>query len=72
VKDIYPAVLKQWHQANALFKPPVINDRRTILGKIQDSWNLAVDISQGRKRLVVKEQFLSKLDKLFDIVNCKF
>ena len=54
-----------------MFKPPVINSRITILNKIQQSWETAKDISLGRGNIEVKENFIVKLDKLFDILNCK-
>lgn len=70
-KDIYPEVLEKWERANSLFVTPVLNSRITILNKIQSSWEQAKNISLGRGKLDVKEAFASKLDKLFDILNCK-
>ena len=66
-KDIYPAVIENWKRANDLFKPPVINSRITVLNKIQDSRELAKDISLGRGKSEVKKRFIAKLGKLFDI-----
>ena len=70
-KDIYPKVLEKWERANNSFVAPVIISRVTILNKIQESWEQAKNISLGRGKLQVKEAFTAKLDKLFDILNCK-
>jgi hypothetical protein len=43
----------------------------TMVKRIQDSWDQARDVSLGRGKLSVKDAFLEKLDKLFDILNCK-
>ena len=69
--DIYPEVLEQWRRANSAFISPIINSRVTIVKKIQQNWELAKNISLGRGKLDVKEAFASKLEKLFDILNCK-
>ena len=70
-KDIYPKVLEKWERANSLFVTPVLNSRTTILNKIESSWEQAKNISLGRGTVGVKEAFTSKLDRLFDILNCK-
>lgn len=71
VGDIYPALIGQWRKANALFKPPVINEKVTIMSKLKDVWNQAVKFSLGKGKLDAKERFMLKLDKLFDILTCK-
>ena len=71
VEDIFPVLICQWRKANALFKPPVINDKRTIIIKLKEVWNQATNFSLGRGKLDAKERFNVKLDKLFDILNCK-
>ena len=70
-KDIYPAMLQKWELANSSFVIPVVTSRITILNKIKVIWEQAKDISLGRGKHEVKESFNSKLDKLFDMLNCK-
>uniref|UniRef100_UPI00358F4F97 uncharacterized protein n=1 Tax=Myxine glutinosa TaxID=7769 RepID=UPI00358F4F97 len=71
VSDIYPGLICQWSKANALFKPPVINEKVTIMSKLKEVWNQAVRFSLGKGKLDAKERFIVKLDKLFDILTCK-
>lgn len=71
VGDIYTALIRQWRKANALFKPPIINEKITIISKIKNFWNQAVNFSLGKGKGDAKKQFVTKLDKLFDILNCK-
>lgn len=71
VGDIYPALICQWSKANALFKPPVISEKVTIISKLKGVWNQAVKFSLGKGKLDAKERFMLKLDKLFDILTCK-
>ena len=70
-KDIYPTVLEKWELANSSFVTPIINSRTRILKKIQESWEQAKNISLGRGKLDIKEIFTAKLDKLFDVLNCR-
>src|SRR6218665_1732188 len=70
-KDIYPKILEKWGRANRSFVAPIINSQPRILKKIQESWEETKNISLGRGKLDVKEAFTPKLDKLFDILNCK-
>lgn len=71
VGDIYPALIGQWRKANALFRPPVINEKVTIMSKLKDVWNQAVKFNLGKGKLQEKERFILKLDKLFNILTCK-
>jgi len=71
-RDIYLKVIENWERASHSFVNTVVNARITILKKIQESWKLAKDISLGRGKLDVKETFTAKLDKLFDILHCRF
>ena len=66
-RDIYFKVFENWERASHSFVNPVVNARITILKKIQERW----DISLDRGKLDVRETFNAKLDKLFDILNCK-
>ena len=36
VGDIFPGLIGQWSKANALFKPPVINEKVTIMSKLKE------------------------------------
>ncbi|KAG7164077.1 hypothetical protein Hamer_G030356, partial [Homarus americanus] len=63
--------LHQWTKANALFKPPVINQCRTIELKLTKLWHKAVETSLGKGNLARKNEFLHTLDTLFDILTCK-
>ena len=71
VGDIFPGLIGQWSKANALFKPPVINEKVTIMSKLKEVWNQAVKFSLGKGKLDAKERFSVKLDQLFDILTCK-
>ncbi|KAG7172537.1 hypothetical protein Hamer_G030454, partial [Homarus americanus] len=42
-------LLHQWTKANALFKPPVINQCRTIELKLTKLWHNAVETSLGKR-----------------------
>ncbi|KAG7159601.1 hypothetical protein Hamer_G004263, partial [Homarus americanus] len=42
-------LLHQWTKANALFKPPVINQCRTIELKLTKLWHKAVETSLGTR-----------------------
>ncbi|KAG7164361.1 hypothetical protein Hamer_G003538, partial [Homarus americanus] len=64
-------LLHQWTKANALFKPPVINQCRTIELKLTKLWHKAVETSLGKGNLARKNEFLHTLDTLFDILTCK-
>ena len=50
---------------------PILNARVTVLKKIEKSREKGKNISLGRGKLEVKEAFIAKLDKLFDILSCK-
>ncbi|KAG7165883.1 hypothetical protein Hamer_G011781, partial [Homarus americanus] len=63
-------LLHQWTKANALFKPPVINQCRTIELKLTKLWHKAVETSLGKGNLARKNEFLHTLDTLFDILTC--
>ena len=69
--DIYNELIMIWQRANTGFQVPVLNSKVTVVKRIQDVWEKANDISLGRGKLALKEAFISKLDKLFDITNCK-
>lgn len=69
--DIYPELLKRWGRANCCFVYPIITCRPAILKKICLSLEQAKDISLGRGKIQVKKAFIAKLDRLFDILNCK-
>ena len=71
VQDIYASLICQWSKTNALFKPPVINEKVTIISKLKEVWNQAVTFSLGKGKLDAKDRFSAKLDKLFDILNCR-
>ncbi|KAG7165022.1 hypothetical protein Hamer_G004771, partial [Homarus americanus] len=64
-------LLHQWTKANALFKPPVINQCRTIELKLTKLWHKPVETSLGKGNLARKNEFLHTLDTLFDILTCK-
>ncbi|KAG7157448.1 hypothetical protein Hamer_G005885, partial [Homarus americanus] len=64
-------LLHQWTKANALLKPPVINQCRTIELKLSKLWHKAVETSLGKGNLARKNEFLHTLDTLFDILTCK-
>ncbi|KAG7172168.1 hypothetical protein Hamer_G031223, partial [Homarus americanus] len=66
-----PPLLHQWTKANALFKPPVINQCRTIELKLTKLWHKAVETSLGKGNLARKNEFLHTLVTLFDILTCK-
>ncbi|KAI4831651.1 hypothetical protein KUCAC02_001187 [Chaenocephalus aceratus] len=71
VGDTFLGLIGQWSKANALFKPPVINEKVTIMSKLKEVWNQAVTCSLGKGRLDAKERFSVKLDPLFDMLTCK-
>ena len=72
VETMVTAVQENWQRANDLFKPPITNDPRTLHLKLRDLWNKAVRVSLGQGKLKDKERFTEKLDKLVDILNCKY
>ena len=70
-KDIYHELEETWTRANNKFRPPVTNAKVTVMKKIEEQLTLARDVSLGRGKLDIKENFMKKLDRLFDILNCK-
>ena len=71
VRDMIPPLLAQWQKANSQFKYPVINHEERLFSKVKKLWDDAVKASLGKGKLVEKQRFISKLDKLVDILNCK-
>lgn len=51
VNDIMPHLLELWIAPNALFKPPVIIQRRTIKLNIKGLWKRAVQVTLGKGNL---------------------
>ncbi|KAG7161165.1 hypothetical protein Hamer_G029678, partial [Homarus americanus] len=49
INDMIVPLLHQWTKANALFKPPVINQCRTIELKLTKLWHKAVETSLGKR-----------------------
>ena len=71
VSDIVTQLLTQWEKANAQFKFPVINHKDTLDRKIKKIWEQGVQVSLGKVKLMEKTKFISKLDKLLDILTCQ-
>jgi len=70
-KKVACAVITQWQKANANFKAPIIYSEKNIVYKIIKAWDVAFLISANRENKENKKDFILKLDKLFDILNCK-
>ena len=68
VEMMVTALQENWQRANALFKPPITNDPRTIHGNLKNLWQKAGQVSLGKGKLKDKDRFT---DKLVDILNCK-
>ena len=49
---------------------PVINSERIIKCKLKDLWSLAVKVSNDNVTVLVRDRFIDKLDKLFDLFTC--
>lgn len=49
-----------------------INEKITIISKFKEFWDQAVNFSLGKGIGDAKERFVTTLDKLFDILNCKY
>ena len=62
VEMMVKALQDIWQRANALFKPPVTNDPRTIHLKLKTLWQKAFSFSLRKGKLTDKEMFTSKLD----------
>ena len=71
VRDMIPPLLAQWQKANYQFKYPVINHGQRLFSKVKKIWEDAVKVSLGKGKLVEKQKFISKLDKLVDILSCR-
>ncbi|KAG7159040.1 hypothetical protein Hamer_G030663, partial [Homarus americanus] len=71
INDMIVPLLHQWTKANALFKPPVINQCRTIELKLTKLWHKAVETSLGKGNVARKNEFLHTLDTPFDILTYK-
>ena len=70
VKDIIPGILLQWKKANSQIINPVINSERRIKCKVKDLWLLAVKVSNCNVSSPIRNIFMEKLDKLFDLFTC--
>ena len=71
ISDIFPKLIEKWQKANALFITPVINDEQCIINKLKKAWEETTLDAQGKLSKHVKNKIASKLNKLFDISNCK-
>ena len=60
----------QWQKSNPRFTEPIIVTERW-LSKIKDKWNDLVKVANNRVGVSAREEKMSELDKLFDIVKCK-
>ena len=58
-------------KTSVVFKPPLTNDESTIYAKIKEAWEQTTLVVQGKASKRMRDTTVSKLDKLFDIVNCK-
>ena len=70
-REMLKILLHQWSKANAEFKYPVVLHEETIFLKLKKLWEDGVKVSQGRVKLVEKQKFKDKLDKLLDLLSCK-
>nr|XP_047140650.1 uncharacterized protein LOC124815868 [Hydra vulgaris] len=70
-KKVACSVIVQWQKANANFKAHIIYSEKNIVYKIIKAWNIAFLISVNKENKKNKKEFILKLDKLFDILNCK-
>ena len=71
VRDIVPVLVAQWTKANAEFKFPVIIHHEALCGRVKRLWEEGVKFSQGQGKLINKQNFSNKLDKLMDIIKCQ-
>ena len=60
----------QWKKANAMFVSPVINSEKRIKCKLKDLCSLAIKVSNDNVTVSVRDRFINKLDKLFDLFTC--
>ena len=63
--------MEKWQKASVVFKPPLTNDESTICAKIKEAWEQATLVVQGKASKRMRDTTVPKLDKLFDILNCK-
>ena len=68
---IAPLILAQWQKSNNEFKYPVVKEEKNIIGDLIKYWNKAGEVARNKATKKVKEEILNKLDKLYDILNCK-
>ena len=71
VRDIVPVLFAQWTKANAEFKFPVTIHNEALCGRVKRLWEEGVKFSQGKGKLVDKQNFRNKLDKFMDSIKCQ-
>lgn len=69
----YRHLQRSWRSGLTISSDPAdANAKFTVLKKNEELLTQARDLSLGNDKLEVKENFMKKLDKLFDIPNCKW
>ena len=71
INDIYSKLIEKWQKANALFITPVINDEQCIINKLKKAWEETILVAQSKSSKHAKNKITIRLNKLFDILNCK-
>ncbi|KAG7157803.1 hypothetical protein Hamer_G026158 [Homarus americanus] len=72
INDMIVPLLHQWTKANALFKPPVINQCRTIELKLTKLWHKAVETSLGKRENNSHIDCGCPRDKKFPVLELEF
>ena len=62
---------EEMQKASVVFKPPLTNDESSICAKIKEAWEQTTLVAQGKASKRMGDTTVSKLDKSFDILNCK-
>ena len=71
--DLAIIIIAHWEHANSMFKFPVIISKQRVNAKIVELWErmrIFVYMRAGNTKKA-RELFISKLDKLFDVLHCK-
>ena len=71
VTEVTEGMLALWKRANPQFCEPVINTKRRIKSKVRALWEKATQFARGIGKLDEKHNFIERLDRLLDILNCK-
>ena len=69
--DLAEEIISQWQKSNALFRPPITIQSKSIQNKLIKKWERIRKVSDGRCSEEIAHDAINELDSVFDIIVCK-